>query len=118
MIGSTRAVQRVVLDRLIDLAESSRASSDARATADSKLRDLALHLDSRSVQVGVELAHVEEALRRIIAFLERPHPELRARRPLPHRQEHRSETNRYSRKRSRRRIQNEPTSHTFHRTMG
>ena len=69
-----RAVQRVVLDRFIDLAESSTASSDARATAGSKLRDLALHLDSRSVQVGVELAHVEEALRRITAFLERPHP--------------------------------------------
>ena len=30
-----RAVQRVVLDRFIDLAESSRASSDARATAGS-----------------------------------------------------------------------------------
>ena len=73
-----RAVQRVVLDRFIDLAESSRASSDARATAGSKLRDLALHLDSRSVQVGVELAHVEEALRRITAFLERPHPEFKS----------------------------------------
>ena len=72
--AAARAVQRVVLDRLIELSESTRASSDARATASSKLRDLALHLDSRSVQVGVELAHVEEALRRITAFLERPHP--------------------------------------------
>ena len=76
-----RAVQRVVLDRLIDLAESSQTSSDARATAGSKLRDLALHLDSRSVQVGVELAHVEEALRRITAFLKRPHPGFKSPRP-------------------------------------
>ena len=73
-----RAVQRVVLDRLLDLGESPRTSSDARASAGSKLRDLALHLDSRSVQVGVELAHVEEALRRITAFLERPHPEFKS----------------------------------------
>ncbi len=76
-----RAAQRVALDRLIDLAESPRASSDARATAGSKLRDLALHLDSRSVQVGVELAHVEEALRRITAFLQRPHPEFKSPKP-------------------------------------
>ena len=73
-----RAVQRVVLDRLLDLGESGLASSDARATASSTLRDLALHLDSRSVQVGVALAHVEEALRRITAFLERPHPEFKS----------------------------------------
>ena len=79
--GVARAVQRVVLDRLIDLAESWQTSSDARATAGSKLRDLALHLDSRSVQVGVELAHVEEALRRITAFLERPHPEFTSPQP-------------------------------------
>ena len=76
--AAARAVQKVVLDRLIELGESTRASSDARATASSKLRDLALHLDSRSVQVGVELAHVEEALRRITAFLERPHPEFKS----------------------------------------
>ncbi len=78
---AARVVQRVVLDRLIGLGEDARASPGARAIASSKLRDLALHLDSRSVQVGVELAHVEEALRRIAAFLERPHPEFKSPKP-------------------------------------
>ncbi len=73
--ATTRAVERVVLDRLIELAESPRTSSDARSIAASKLRDLAVHLDGRSIQVGVELAHAEEALRRITSFLQRPHHE-------------------------------------------
>jgi len=68
-----RAVERVVVDRLIDLAGNTRAAPDVRAIAAAKLRELeGLLRSTHRTESPVEEAHRRMAADDIARFLSRP----------------------------------------------
>jgi hypothetical protein len=77
-----RVVQRVVLDRLMDLAADDRASPEVRADATAALSDLRTRLAAARGGDPAGRAHLLLARRDVSEFLDRP--EVRARRrPAP-----------------------------------
>lgn len=69
-----RAVERVVLDRMLDLATNEEASPDVRAIAALQLEELAAYIQSslQFSQPSAKLAHLKMAQRDIQRFLTSP----------------------------------------------
>jgi hypothetical protein len=78
-----RAVERVVVDRLIDLAGNTKAAPDVRAIATAKLRELeALLRAIQRKESDVEAAHRRMAADDIARFLRRPSEPAKPPQPL------------------------------------
>jgi hypothetical protein len=76
-----RVVQRVVVDELIALASSERATPEARAAAEMALRGLERRLAAPAAARAEETSHRQLALSDIRRFLERPAEVTRPYRP-------------------------------------
>jgi hypothetical protein len=78
-----RAVQRVVVDRLMDLAANADASSDVRAVATDALRRLSASLKASVGTIRADAAHRRAVRDDIERFLSRPAAPHQQTNPLP-----------------------------------
>jgi hypothetical protein len=76
--ATSRVVEWVTLDHLLELANQPNAGADVRSIAGAKLREFKLYLENLEDLTELEGAHRDHAVERIDRFLKRPYSSLEA----------------------------------------